>query len=53
MAHPNTQSMLKSHLLYKKGPEIFRFRAFIVVREAGLEVHVFHFMYSNPSILAK
>lgn len=25
----------------------------ILVREAGLEVHVFHFMYSNPSILAK
>ena len=24
-----------------------------VVREVGLEVHVFHFMYSNPSILAK
>jgi hypothetical protein len=24
-----------------------------LVREAGLEVHVFHFMYSNPSILEK
>ena len=24
-----------------------------MVREGGLEVHVFHFMYSNPSNLAK
>ena len=34
-------------------PEIFRFRVLFVVREAGLEVHFFYFMYSNPSILAK
>ena len=37
----------------------FRKRLFLgvfetfLVHEAGLEVYIFHFMYSNPSILAK
>ncbi len=37
----------------QKRPEIFRYRVLKVVREAGLEVYIFHFMYSNQSILAK
>ena len=37
---------------FRKRSILSNFGTFLV-REAGLEVHVFHFMYSNPSNLAK
>ena len=37
---------------HQKGENPVRILPFLV-REAGLEVHVFYFMYYNPSILAK
>jgi hypothetical protein len=37
----------------EKSPKSFDLGLFSVVREAGLQVHVFHPRYSNPSNLAK